>query len=57
MAEGTLFTRAASWYMGANVEGKKRTFMPYIGGFGNYRRLCDEARDTGYAGYVLTTRS
>ncbi|UUW90094.1 flavin-containing monooxygenase [Pimelobacter simplex] len=57
VAEGTLFVKAASWYMGANIEGKKRTFMPYIGGFGNYRRLCDEARDTGYAGYVLTTRS
>ena len=54
VAEGTLFTRAASWYMGANIEGKTRTFMPYIGGFGNYRRLCDEARDNGFEGYVLT---
>lgn len=54
VAEGTLFTRAASWYMGANIEGKKRVFMPYIGGFGNYRRACDEVRDTGFEGYVLT---
>lgn len=54
VAAGTLFTRAASWYMGANIEGKTRTFMPYIGGFGNYRRLCDEARDGGFEGYVLS---
>ena len=50
VAAGTLFTRAASWYMGANIEGKKRVFMPYIGGFGNYRRICDEVRDTGFEG-------
>lgn len=54
VAAGTLFTRAPSWYMGANIEGKTRTFMPYIGGFGNYRRICDEVRDTGYEGFVLS---
>ncbi len=54
VADNTLFTRAPSWYMGANIEGKKRVFMPYIGGFGNYRRICDEVRDTGYEGYVLS---
>ncbi|MBM7516612.1 flavin-containing monooxygenase [Nocardioides nitrophenolicus] len=54
VAEGTLFVKAASWYLGANIEGKKRTFMPYIGGFGTYRRACDRARDNGYEGYVLT---
>ncbi|TNM44098.1 NAD(P)/FAD-dependent oxidoreductase [Nocardioides albidus] len=54
VAAGTLFTKAASWYMGANIEGKTRTFMPYIGGFGNYRRKCDEARDSGFEGYVLS---
>ena len=57
VAAGTLFTRAASWYMGANIEGKKRVFMPYIGGFGNYRRICDEVRDTGFEGFVLTRTS
>jgi len=40
--------------MGANVEGKKRVFMPYIGGFGNYRRICDGVRDSGFEGFVLT---
>ncbi|GAB2510889.1 flavin-containing monooxygenase [Nocardia heshunensis] len=54
VAEGTLFVKANSWYMGANVEGKKRVFMPYIGGFGNYRRYCDEERDNGYPNFELT---
>ncbi|MFI1919947.1 flavin-containing monooxygenase [Nocardia sp. NPDC020380] len=54
VAEGTLFVKANSWYMGANVEGKKRVFMPYIGGFGNYRRYCDEERDGGYPNFELT---
>jgi cation diffusion facilitator CzcD-associated flavoprotein CzcO len=56
-AERTLFPRAASsWYLGANIEGKKRVFMPYAGGFGNYRRHCDEVARRDYAGLVLTTR-
>lgn len=54
VAEGTLFVKANSWYMGANVEGKKRVFMPYIGGFGNYRRYCDDERDNGYPNFELT---
>ncbi len=56
-AEQTLFPRArSSWYLGANVEGKKRVFMPYIGGFGNYRRNLDDVAHQGYPGLVLTTR-
>jgi cation diffusion facilitator CzcD-associated flavoprotein CzcO len=56
-AERTLFPKAASsWYLGANIEGKKRTFMPYIGGFGTYRRHCDDVAQHDYAGLVLTTR-
>jgi len=53
VASRTLFVQASSWYMGANVEGKPRGFMPYLGGFAAYGRLCDEARDGGYAGFVL----
>src|SRR3954454_5607462 len=34
VAEATLFPRAASWYMGANIPGKPRVFMPYLGGVG-----------------------
>ena len=57
-ADQTLFPKAASsWYLGVNIEGKKRTFMPYAGGFGNYRRHCDTVASQNYAGLVLTTRS
>ena len=56
-AEQTLFPKAASsWYLGANIEGKKRVFMPYTGGFGTYRRHCDEVARDDYAGLVMTTR-
>ncbi|MCZ8378975.1 NAD(P)/FAD-dependent oxidoreductase [Mycobacterium sp. CPCC 205372] len=57
VAEGTLFVHAASsWYLGANIEGKKRVFMPYVGGFGNYRRQCDDVAENDYAGLVFTSR-
>ena len=57
-AEQTLFPKAASsWYLGANIEGKKRIFMPYTGGFGTYRRHCDAVANDNYAGLVLTSRS
>jgi cation diffusion facilitator CzcD-associated flavoprotein CzcO/acetyl esterase/lipase len=50
----TLFPRANSWYMGANVPGKPRVFLPYVGGVGTYRRVCDEVVDRGYLGFTLT---
>ncbi len=53
----TLFLKAqSSWYLGANIDGKKRVFMPYAGGFGNYRKYLDDAAQQGYSGLVLTTR-
>jgi cyclohexanone monooxygenase len=52
----TLYVKAASWYMGANVAGKPRVFMPYIGGVGVYRLECDEVAAKGYEGFVLTPR-
>jgi cation diffusion facilitator CzcD-associated flavoprotein CzcO len=56
-AENTLFVRAeSSWYLGANIDGKKRVFMPYVGGFGNYRTHCDDVAENGYAGLVFTSR-
>jgi cyclohexanone monooxygenase len=54
--ERTLYTRAASWYMGANIPGKPRVFMPYIGGVGVYRQECDDVAANGYEGFVLTAR-
>jgi cyclohexanone monooxygenase len=50
----TLVSRANSWYMGANVPGKPRVFMPYLGGVGPYRQRCDEIAAAGYEGFALT---
>jgi cation diffusion facilitator CzcD-associated flavoprotein CzcO len=52
-AEATLFTRANSWYMGANVPGKPRQFMLFIGGFGTYLDICAEVAAAGYKGFDL----
>jgi cation diffusion facilitator CzcD-associated flavoprotein CzcO len=48
----TLFPRADSWYMGANVPGKPRVFMAYVGGVGAYRELCDQVARDNYAGFA-----
>ena len=53
VAYGTLYPQANSWYMGANIPGKPRIFMPYIGGVGVYRRICDEVAAKGYEGFLL----
>ena len=53
-ADITLFAKANSWYMGANVPGKPRVFLPYVGGVGTYRQLCDAVRDQGYLGFSLS---
>jgi len=50
----TLYPKAASWYTGANVPGKPRVFMPYVGGVGLYRQKCDEVAAKGYEGFRLT---
>jgi cyclohexanone monooxygenase len=53
VADSTLLPRANSWYVGANVPGKPRIFMPYLGGFGAYRQRCDEVAAAGYDGFQL----
>jgi cyclohexanone monooxygenase len=52
-ARATLHLLANSWYLGANIPGKPRVFMPYAGGVGVYRRRCDEIAANGYEGFVL----
>jgi cation diffusion facilitator CzcD-associated flavoprotein CzcO/acetyl esterase/lipase len=47
----TLYPRANSWYMGANVPGKPRVFLPYIGGVDAYRAACDEVVARDYLGF------
>ncbi|WP_137126773.1 NAD(P)/FAD-dependent oxidoreductase [Roseomonas sp. HF4] len=53
-ANATLMPEAGhSWYLGANVPGKPRVFMPYAGGMARYRRICAEVAANGYEGFVL----
>ena len=54
LADRTLFPRANSWYVGANIPGKPRVFMPFIGGFGVYSAICADVVANGYEGFVLT---
>jgi cyclohexanone monooxygenase len=56
VAHATLYPQAASWYMGANIPGKPRIFMPYIGGVNVYRQICDAVATKGYEGFALRRR-
>lgn len=51
----TLFPQANSWYMGANVPGKPRVFLPYVGGVDGYRRICNEIVERDYLGFKLAS--
>jgi cyclohexanone monooxygenase len=55
VAAGTMLTAEScnSWYLGANIPGKTRVFMPYVGGVGAYRDKCDQVARDGYAGFQL----
>jgi cation diffusion facilitator CzcD-associated flavoprotein CzcO len=56
VAQGTPWTAPScnSWYLGANIEGKARVFMPYVGGVAQYRATCAAVVEDGYRGFVLT---
>jgi cyclohexanone monooxygenase len=53
VANGTLYPKANSWYVGANIPGKPRVFMPYVGGVTAYKKKCDEVVAAGYEGITL----
>ncbi|MCC6438277.1 MAG: NAD(P)/FAD-dependent oxidoreductase [Acidimicrobiales bacterium] len=55
VAQDTMYVApgCSSWYLGANIPGKPRVFMPYVGGLGRYRARCDEIVANGYEGFVL----
>jgi cyclohexanone monooxygenase len=53
VAAGTLYPLANSWYVGANIPGKPRVFMPYVGGVAAYKKKCDEVAAKGYEGFQL----
>ncbi|WP_200304655.1 flavin-containing monooxygenase [Streptomyces adelaidensis] len=54
VAGATLYPTGNSWYLGANVPGKPRVFMPYIGGVGRYREICDQVARDEYDGFVTS---
>ena len=56
VADRTLYPLANSWYMGANIPGKPRVFMPYVGGFATYRQKCIAVAEDNYAGFRLAAQ-
>ena len=55
VAEGTMYTAPScnSWYLGANIPGKPRIFMPYVGGYPQYKSRCDEIVENDYEGFAI----
>ena len=54
VADLTVYPTCNSWYLGANIPGKPRIFMPYIGGFPRYERKCEDVVANGYDGFEIT---
>lgn len=52
-AKETLYPTAESFYVGAEMPGKPRVFMPYSGGVRHYRRLLQQCAADGYTGFEL----
>ena len=53
VADSTLYPLANSWYVGANIPGKPRVFMPYVGGFASYKKRCDAVAENDYEGFTM----
>jgi len=53
VGEESIYRYGNSWYRGANIPGKPRTVMPYVGGMGVYVEKCEEVAARGYDGFVL----
>jgi cyclohexanone monooxygenase len=53
VADATLYKHANSWYLGSNIPGKPRVFMPYVGGFNTYVQKCQQVVVNDYEGFVL----
>lgn len=56
IGNATLFTKANSWYVGANVPGKARVVLPYLGGFKSYKDRCEAVVADNYAGFAFDAR-
>jgi cyclohexanone monooxygenase len=57
IGDKTLFSKANSWYVGANIPGKPRMLLPYVGGVGNYRAICEDVQADDYRGFAIATES
>ncbi|MFT5174638.1 MAG: cyclohexanone monooxygenase [Gammaproteobacteria bacterium] len=57
VASKSLFARSETQYVGANVPGKPRVYLAYLGGVSAYRKTCDTVRENAYEGFVLKTES
>ena len=55
VASRTLFPTTNSWYMGANIPGKPRAFLPYVGGFATYTGICEQIISENYKGFNFTS--
>ena len=53
MANATLIPKTDSWYMGANIKGKRRSLLAYAGGVGVYKQFCDDVKAKRYEGLEL----
>lgn len=54
VANQTLVVKTDSWYMGANIDGKPRRLLSYIGGANAYHQMCDELKEKGYPGFAIS---
>jgi cyclohexanone monooxygenase len=54
LADATLFPRADSWYLGANIPGKPREMLSFTGGLPAYLAKCSESAERGYEGFALS---
>jgi cyclohexanone monooxygenase len=54
VASRTLYPKANSWFMGANIPGKPRVFLPYVESVARYRQICLEVAEKGYEGFIMT---
>jgi cyclohexanone monooxygenase len=53
VANLTVWPSGNSWYTGANIEGKVRSFPIFLGGVGVYRQICNDVASKGYEGFTL----
>jgi len=54
LAEATLFPKADSWYLGANIPGKAREMLSFTGGLSTYMAQCNESAERGYEGFAIS---